>query len=185
MNKELIISAALSITFLAACSDNNKEKVMVAALPVTEGQQTSINNNASNVSSSVSVLPSFNVQDVKGKLIKLQSFKGKKVFVNLWASWCPPCREEMPSIEKLFQSVDSSKAVFVMLSMDDDFEKSKKFIQAQKLKLPIYFPAEKLPELFNVQGIPSTFIFNENGELIQRLDGGDNYDSEKYRDMLK
>ena len=185
MNKALIISAVLSISLLAACSDNNKKKVAVAALPVTEGQQTNINNDASNVSSSGSVLPSFTVQDVNGKLINLQSFKGKKVFVNLWASWCPPCRQEMPSIKKLFESVDSNKALFVMLSLDDDFEKSKEFILTQKLQLPIYFPAEKIPELFNVQGIPSTFIFNENGDLMQRIDGGDNYDSEKYRNMLK
>lgn len=185
MNKKLIISAAFAIIFLAACSNNNKEKVTVAALPVTEEQQTSINNNASNVSSTISVLPFFFVQDVKGKTFNLQSLRGKKVFVNLWASWCPPCRVEMPSIEKLYQSADSNKVAFVILSMDDDFEQSKEFIQNQKLNLPIYYPADNLPALFTTPGIPATFIFNENGKLIKRIDGGDEYDTEKYRNMLK
>ncbi len=67
MNKELIISAALSIIFLAACSDNNKEKLTVEALPITEGKQTSINNNASDVSSSVSLLPFFPCKTLKEK----------------------------------------------------------------------------------------------------------------------
>ncbi len=185
MNKELIISAALSIIFLAACSDNNKEKLTIEALPITEGKQTSINNNASNVSSSVSVLPFFSVQDVKGKTFNLQSLKGKKVFVNLWASWCPPCRVEMPSIEKLYRSADSNKVAFVILSMDDDFEQSKEFIQNQKLNLPIYYPAESLPALFTTPGIPATFIFNENGKLIKRIDGGDDYDTEVYKLLLR
>ena len=72
-----------------------------------------------------------------------------------------------------------------MLSLDDNFDKAKKWMQKQNLSMPVYYPAENLPQLFNVQAIPTTFIFNENGELIQRVDGADNYDSEAYRTLLK
>lgn len=163
MNIALIISATVITISIAACFNNNKREEAASQF----------------------ALPSFTVQDINGRSINLQSFKGKKVFVNLWASWCPPCRREMPSIEKLSQSVDTGKVVFIMLSLDDNFYKAKKFIQNQKLKLPVYYPAESLPDLFNVQGIPVTFIFNENGELIQRIEGGDDYYSKRYRNMLK
>lgn len=150
MNIALIISATVITISVAACFNNNKREEAASQF----------------------ALPSFTVQNINGRSINLQSFKGKKVFVNLWASWCPPCRREIPSIEKLSQSVDTGKVVFIMLSLDDNFDKAKKFIQNQKLKLPVYYPAESLPELFNVQGIPVTFIFNENGELIKRIEGG-------------
>lgn len=129
-------------------------------------------------------IPSFNLKDVNGNVVNLESLKGKKVFVNLWATWCPPCRKEMPSIQKLSAEVNKNNVAFVMLSLDDDFEKAKAYVQEQNLMLPIYYPAEPLPELFNVNGIPATFIFNEKGKLIKRVDGMDNYDSGKYRDLL-
>lgn len=91
----------------------------------------------------------------------------------------------MPSIEKLSQSADTNKVAFVMISLDDQFEKAKAYIRSAKLQLPIYYPAENLPALFNVEGIPSTFIFNENGELIKRVDGGDEYNTNEYRALLK
>ena len=130
-------------------------------------------------------LPTFNLMDAHGKIVSLQSFKGKKIFVNLWASWCPPCRAEMPSIQKLARGLDPSKVAFVLVSLDNDFEKAKAFAQKQKLDLPIYYPAEDLPQLFSVQGIPATFIFNEKGDLIRRIDGGENYYTRAYHNLLK
>jgi thiol-disulfide isomerase/thioredoxin len=126
-----------------ACSNNN-----TAAEPgsATGELQTITNSEAgAPAPASTSPLPSFNIQDERGKQVNLQSFKGKKVFVNLWASWCPPYRREMPSIEKLAQSVDTGKVAFIMLSLDDTFDKAIKFAENQKLQLPIYYPAENLP----------------------------------------
>lgn len=184
MNNSVIISLTALLTTLAACSSNNtKEK----GTTISEVQQASIDSNAAAAPATVNTaeLPAFNLQDKNGDILNLQRFRGKKVFVNLWASWCPPCRAEMPSIQRLAKSVDTGKVAFVMLSLDDHFDKAKGFIKSQKLKLPIYYPAENLPALFNVQAIPSTFIFNESGRLIQRIDGGDNYDTKEYRELLK
>jgi thiol-disulfide isomerase/thioredoxin len=177
MKHLIMISTAIVMTSLMACT-NNKEEDRTS---VTE-QQTASN---TPVLPSQPTLPTFNVENINGNTVNLQSFKGKKVFVNLWASWCPPCKREMPSIEKLYHSVDTSKVAFVMIALDDQFEKSKSFIRSAKLELPIYYPAENLPSLFNVQGIPSTFIFSENGELTKRMEGGDFYDTDEYRALLK
>jgi thiol-disulfide isomerase/thioredoxin len=174
---------SLSLIFTACSNDGTKE---ATSTEVNE-QMTSDSNAATAplVGGNTSDLPTFTVQDVNGNIINMQDLKGKKVFVNLWASWCPPCRREMPSIEKLASSVDSSKVRFVMLSLDDNFDKARAFVKQQKLSLPIYYPAGNLPGLFNVNSIPTTFIFDESGKLAKRIDGGDDYDSQSYRELLQ
>lgn len=135
--------------------------------------------------SGAGLMPSFKMMDERGQEVLLESFKGKKVVVNIWASWCPPCRAEMPSLQSLHGKLDKDKVAFVLLSVDDSPEDAGEFKATQKLQLPVYFPGEGLPSLFNVQAIPSTFIFNEKGELIKRMDGMDDYDTEEYLNLLK
>ncbi len=129
-------------------------------------------------------LPSFLIQDVNGNLVNFSSFAGKKIFLNLWASWCPPCQKELPSIEKLYRSVNKEQVAFVLLALDDDFEKSKKYMQSKGLNLPIYYPAQGLPPALQVKDIPVTFIFNENSELMGKVIGGDDYDTDSYRRLF-
>ncbi|MFD2526850.1 TlpA family protein disulfide reductase [Flavihumibacter stibioxidans] len=129
-------------------------------------------------------LPSFMVMDSEGKQINLQDLKGKKVFVNLWASWCPPCRAEMPSIQKLYEKTQGSNVAFVMLALDNDFNKSLQYMSGKGLILPAYYPAGPLPELFNVPGIPATFIFNEKGQLVRKIEGSDNYNTDEFVKLL-
>lgn len=129
-------------------------------------------------------MPAFTMTDVNGNVINTNDFKGKKVFVNLWASWCPPCRAEIPSIEKLKTKADPQKVAFVMLSLNKNFEVAKEFAKSINIQLPVYYPVEKLPELFNIEGIPATFIFNEKGELTKVNNGGDNYDTASYLQLL-
>ncbi|OLY94517.1 Thiol-disulfide isomerase or thioredoxin [Cnuella takakiae] len=185
MKQLFFLSAVIFSSSLVACSNNAAEQNTTST--ATE-QTISTSENAAaapSANTNATSLPAFAMQDVNGNPVSLESFKGKKVFVNLWASWCPPCRREMSSIEKLRNGVDSNKVAFVMLSLDDNFNKAKTFIKRQKLSLPLYYPAENLPALFNVQAIPTTFIFNEAGNLLQRVDGGDEYNSEAYRKLLQ
>lgn len=176
MKNLILISALILGTAFTACNSNQEQS--------TATLQEQTDSNAAASPANADALPAFTVQNIDGNPVNLQSFKGKKVFVNLWASWCPPCKREMPSIEKLYRSVDTSKVAFVMLSLDDQFEKAKNYVSTAKLQLPIYYPVENLPALFNIQGIPTTFIFNEAGALIKRVDGGDWYDTDAYRTLL-
>ena len=168
------------IFFISSCNDSSTSETAPQQSEAVVRQSES-----SNQAASLTTLPSFRLLDENGTEVQLQDLKGKKLFVNLWASWCPPCRKEMPSIEKLYKSLDTSKVRFIMLSLDDNFDKAKQYIAGKKLELPLYYPAEGLPSLFNVQGIPATFIFNQNGELVKRIDGMDDYDTRAYREMLK
>lgn len=184
MNIKAFLAAALMTASLVACTNDNDSEGRSESTTEVE-QQTTTDSHAAEAAPSAPALPPFILQNAQGEAVNLQSFKGKKVFVNLWATWCPPCRAEMPSIERLSKQVDPAKVAFVMLSLDDDFNKAKSFVQKKKLDLPVYYPGENLPQLFNVQGIPATFIFNERGELIRRIDGGEKYDTDKYRQLLK
>lgn len=178
MKRKIIITLTLFVFALASCTSNEKKEESKAI----EQEQSSTDNN---MAAATVYLPSFSIKDVNDNIVNMQSLKGKKVFVNLWASWCPPCKREMPSIEKLYRSVDTSKVKFLLISFDDQFELAKKYVSSKKLKLPIYYPTENPPALFNVQGIPATFIFNENGELIKQIEGMENYDTREYRTLFQ
>ncbi len=142
------------------------------------------NHNTEKVLDDKATLPNFVVKDDQGKTVNLNSLKGKKVFVNLWATWCGPCRREMPSIEALYNKTKGKKVAFVMLSLDDDFNKAINYKASTKLSMPMYYPTTNLPALFNVDGIPATFVFNEKGELIKTIQGSTNYDTQEFVDLL-
>lgn len=180
MKLKLITIYILFVFVLVSCTNNQQQDNTTAT---TETQQQ--NNVDNNTAAAAVYLPSFSIKDVNDNIVNMQSLKGKKVFVNLWASWCPPCKREMPSIEKLYHDVDTTKVKFVLISFDDQFELAKKYVSSKKLKLPIYYPTENPPALFNVQGIPATFIFNEKGELIKQIEGMENFDKEEYRTLFQ
>ncbi|WP_121356461.1 TlpA family protein disulfide reductase [Flavisolibacter nicotianae] len=182
MKKTLIISASVLLATFSACSDSKKNGNAAAT---TEVVQTSTDHNTASAPVVAASLPSFAIQDMQGRKLNLQSLKGKKVFVNLWASWCPPCRREMPSIEKLSQAVDANRVMFVMISLDDQFEQAKQFVKAKKMQLPVYYPTENLPAMFRVPYIPATFIFDEKGELIKQVGGSDDYNTARYKALLQ
>lgn len=70
-------------------------------------------------------LPAFNLINENGELVSTETLKGKTVFVNLWATWCPPCVAEMPSIESLYSQTTNEQNAFVLISLDDNFETAK------------------------------------------------------------
>lgn len=158
---------ALSLVGYTAYQSNTTKENTVAVAPQTSA-----------------TLPDFMVKTDQGKTVNLKSFKGKKVFVNLWATWCGPCRREMPSIEALYNKTKGKKVEFVMLSLDDDFNKAINYKSTNKLTMPMYYPAGNMPALFNVDGIPATFVFDEKGELIKTIQGSTNYDTQDFVNLL-
>ena len=120
-----------------------------------------------------------------GKAVNLSDLKGKVEFVNLWASWCPPCRAEMPGIEALYKKVDHSKIAFVMLSLDDDAAKARKFVQSQGYTFPVYLRTGNLPAPFDSNSIPSTVILGPDGQVAARHDGMAEYDTPEFKASLE
>ena len=92
----------------------------------------------------------FTVKDLKGNTIHFNQFKGKVVFINLWATWCGPCRAEMPDIQNLYDKIDKTKIEFVMLDWFENQEKASKFISSKNYTFPVYLTDDYLPKLLNV-----------------------------------
>jgi thiol-disulfide isomerase/thioredoxin len=128
----------------------------------------------------------FTMRDLDGKKISFNTMKGKTIFLNLWATWCGPCRAEMPSIQKLYEQTDREKIVFVMLSVDDNNypKKVSKFVASSEYTFPVYV-AETLPAVLNVPSIPTTFVISSDGKIIYKKVGMANYNSEEFKKFLK
>ena len=129
----------------------------------------------------------FAVKDLNGKKVDMKDLKGKVIFLNLWATWCGPCRVEMPSIQNLYNSVDKDKVVFVMLSLDQEDQHGKivKFIDDKEFTFPVYLPASPLPNLLRVTTIPTTFIIGPDGKVKSKKVGMANYDTDEMKKFLK
>jgi thiol-disulfide isomerase/thioredoxin len=129
----------------------------------------------------------FTVKDLKGNVVNVEDLKGKVIFLNLWATWCGPCRVEMPSIQSLYADVDKEKIVFLMLSLDTEqnFNKVVNYINDKEFSFPVYVVNKGLPEQLQVKSIPTTFIIGKDGNIKRKEVGAANYDTPKFKEFLK
>ncbi|MEO7696700.1 MAG: TlpA disulfide reductase family protein [Chryseolinea sp.] len=129
----------------------------------------------------------FRIQDLNGKVTHVESLKNKTIFLNIWATWCGPCRMEMPSIQTLYSQVDTSKVAFVMLSVDrpQDIDKIKSYIKDKAFTFPVFTPAGTLPNLLQVRSIPTTFVIAPDGKVASSESGASNYDTPEFRKFLE
>ncbi|WP_162052144.1 TlpA family protein disulfide reductase [Pontibacter pamirensis] len=127
----------------------------------------------------------FQLVSLDGKAMSFESLKGKVVFMNIWATWCPPCIAEMPNIQSLYEKIGSHKIAFVMLSVDEGgMEKVKKFINKKGYTFPVYMPASQFPQEFHSNAIPTTFIISPEGKIVAKQEGMAEYDTKEVRDFL-
>jgi thiol-disulfide isomerase/thioredoxin len=128
----------------------------------------------------------FAVSDLQGNAIDFKRFKNKVVFLNLWATWCGPCRVEMPSIQNLYHSSDTSKIKFVMLSLDipENRQKVVNYINDKQFDFPAYVLNGPLPSQLRVPTIPTTFVIGTDGKIKSKKVGVANYDTDKFKKFL-
>jgi peroxiredoxin len=108
----------------------------------------------------------FTLTDLQGRKWTLEDLKGKVVIVNFWATWCPPCRKEIPDLEKLYQEFNG-KGLVILGVADDDVSKLKQFAAEQKMTYPILpDPGRKAHSAFRIEGIPATMIYDREGKLV-------------------
>ena len=123
--------------------------------------------------------------DEEGQIVRLSEFRGKVVFFNIWATWCPPCKAEMPGIQRLYESSEIDAVNFVMLSADRNFEKAKKYKEANNFTFPIYRLGGSISEELNSSSLPTTFIIGKSGEIKMTHTGMAKYNTEEFRNYLK
>lgn len=129
----------------------------------------------------------FQLRDLKGNAVDFKTFKGKVVFLNLWATWCGPCRSEMPSIQKLYNESDQSKIAFVILSLDENRLEGrvKKYIEEKQFSFPVYLPAGRLTSQLSVDVIPTTFVIDKTGAIAVKEVGMKNYNTAKFKKFVE
>lgn len=127
----------------------------------------------------------FSLQDSNGNIISSASLKGKVVLINFWASWCPPCRAEMPLLNKLYLTLkNDNRFVLLFVNEDDDKSKAAKFIQQNNFSIPIYNRLQFPPEIFSGT-LPTIVILDKNGNIVSKHEGIANYDNDKFISQLK
>jgi len=108
----------------------------------------------------------FTLTDLQGKAWTLQALRGKVVLVNFWATWCDPCRREMPDLETLYRRFKNQGLVVLAIS-DDDAGKVKQLIVEKRFTYPVLLdPGRKVTDLFRIEGIPKSFVYDRDGKLV-------------------
>jgi peroxiredoxin len=107
----------------------------------------------------------FTLDDLDGKSWTLQQLTGKVVVVNFWATWCPPCRKEMPDLDAIHRQF-SDKGLVILAISDEEIAKVKPFLAEHPVSYPVLLdPGRKVNDLFVVRGIPKTFVYDRSGRL--------------------
>ena len=119
------------------------------------------------------------LESINGESFNFEDTKHKVVLVNLWATWCPPCIAEMPSMQALYKDY-KDQVDFVFIS-NEDRERIYEFLVHEGYSFPVYKPTTKAPETFNVRSIPRTFLIDRNGNIIIDKSGAANWNSETVR----
>jgi thiol-disulfide isomerase/thioredoxin len=116
------------------------------------------------------------VEALSGGKSNLSAAKGKIVLLNFWATWCPPCRQEMPSIEALWNKTRNEAFTIYAVSMGETKATVKKYIEEQKYSYPIFIdPENRIGTSFNVNAIPTSYILDKAGRAIAGTQGAHEY----------
>ncbi|MFT3935407.1 MAG: TlpA disulfide reductase family protein [Chitinophagaceae bacterium] len=121
----------------------------------------------------------------QGERISISDLKGKTVFINFWATWCPPCVAEMGGINALYNRLkDNPQIVFVLVDADGDLKQSQAFMQKHQYNLPLYSISSAVPEALYSGTLPTTLVVDANGKLIKKHEGIANYNTDAMVDFL-
>jgi thiol-disulfide isomerase/thioredoxin len=127
-------------------------------------------------------------KDINQKDVKLDDFKGKLVILNFWATWCAPCKEEMPSLDDLQSNINfNNLKIFPINIGQEDASKSKFFFKELDIQnLDIYFDGPiTLAKKFSLRGVPTTILFNKQGKEFARITGSIDFNNEEFVNWLK
>jgi thiol-disulfide isomerase/thioredoxin len=127
---------------------------------------------------------SMELRNQQGEWISMKDLRGKVIFLNLWATWCPPCVAEMPGIDALAKKIDDEDVVFLMLSLDKDFEKARQFRKRKDFSFDVYALEGKLPKMYYSQSIPTTYVISADGKLVLTHTGMSDYNTEEFKEFL-
>lgn len=130
--------------------------------------------------------PDFCLKNVNGKNVEFKNFRGKVIFLNFWATWCGPCKEEMSSMETLYQDFKDKGFVFLSISVDyQGLKPVKEYIEKNRYTFPVLIdPKCEVLDLYQVEKIPTTFIIDKKGRMIGKSIGPKDWKNQEIISLL-
>ncbi|MDR6486193.1 thiol-disulfide isomerase/thioredoxin [Chryseobacterium vietnamense] len=133
-----------------------------------------------NVSAKVSYA-GFMLKNEEGKIIDTPALQNKVVFINFWASWCPPCRAEFPSVQKLYdQYKNNPDMVFLTVNLDDNVNLGKSYLKEKGFTVPFLTPAGNIPDVLYSGSLPTTVVLDRKGEIRLHHKGLADYSKDSF-----
>lgn len=178
------IIAAILVLFIASIliSPAFKAKVMGGLMKIGLFQPKV----SDGVPNSVESLDNVQFKDQSGKQVNLGDLKGKVVFINFWATWCPPCKAELPAINDLYsQYKDNKNIVFLIVDIDNKIENSSKYIQDNKMQLPVSVADSEIPKSLLGNSVPTTVLLDKSGAIAFRHEGMADYNSAEFKGLIE
>jgi thiol-disulfide isomerase/thioredoxin len=127
-------------------------------------------------------LPLLSLED---EALLLKEFEGKTIFLNFWATWCPPCIAEMPNIQALYDDINSDDIQFVMLSLDEDHQKARDYLARKEFTFPVFFLNGRKPGIYSSSVVPTTYIISPDGNIVSERRGMANYNTSTFKEFLR
>jgi peroxiredoxin len=130
--------------------------------------------------------PDFHLPNLDGNPVRLADFKGKVIFLNFWATWCPPCIQEMPWMETVYRTLKGREFAMLAISIDKEGKEIvRPFMRKYSLTLPVLIDRDKkVAALYGITGIPETFIINKQGAVDLKVIGPQNWAEKEWRDYF-
>lgn len=130
--------------------------------------------------------PALSLQGADGRPLRLGDLKGKVVFLNFWATWCVPCREEMPAMERLYQANRERGLAVVAVNFKETKNEAKRFFEELQLSFPsVLDPEGTAASNFGVRGLPVSFLLSRDGRILWKAIGSRDWDSPEARAYFK
>ncbi|MBK8575689.1 MAG: TlpA family protein disulfide reductase [Elusimicrobia bacterium] len=116
--------------------------------------------------------PGFSLLDTRGNSVALADFKGKVVFIDFWATWCPPCRISMPEVEKLYATYQGKHVQILGLNLDEDGDSARRFVEKKKIPYPVLLAGQSdIGGAYGVNGIPHFALIDQEGNFVNMWSG--------------
>lgn len=122
------------------------------------------------------------VEDLDGNRINLNELEDKPLFINFWATWCPPCLAEMPSIQRLYDEY-KDKMHFILAS-NESSKVLKQFIEKKEYTFPVYVLRENVPDVFASRSIPASFLISTKGKIVMKKQGAAKWDGKRVKRLI-
>jgi thiol-disulfide isomerase/thioredoxin len=169
--KKLIFVISIFLISVTGYAESIQDKLLELGISATDKKTESID---------------FELEDMNGNLRTLSSYRGKLVFLNFWATWCGPCRIEMPSMQRLYNELNKDGFEIIAVDLMEDKKVVNKFLDQHNLTFPVLLDKKgDVGALYGVRNIPTTYLIDRDGYIIARQIGAREWDTQEIQSVFR